>query len=89
MVGLSKPKLVGFLANHDLAAQKYADSTDASCKEVGIEFELRKVEREDLEDAIVEANQDEKVSGIMVYYPVFGDGQVSADNITVNIGGLG
>ncbi|CAG8446085.1 15448_t:CDS:2 [Acaulospora morrowiae] len=69
------PKLVGFLANKDPAAVKYAESTAKTCAETGVEFELRKCEREDLEDRIVEANRDEKVHGIMIYYPVFGDRQ--------------
>jgi len=33
------------------------------------------VDREELEDAIILANNDDKVDGILVYYPVFGDRQ--------------
>ena len=71
------PLLVGFLANSDPAAAKYAEWTAKSCEKVGMRFELRHVSRMDLEDAIVNANQDANVHGIMVYYPVFGGTQVS------------
>ncbi|KAI9690757.1 MAG: NAD-dependent 5,10-methylenetetrahydrafolate dehydrogenase [Bogoriella megaspora] len=69
------PLLVGFLANDDPAAQMYADWTAKTCKDNAFDFELRKVNREDLEDRLVEANQDDKVNGVIVYYPVFGNRQ--------------
>ncbi|KAI8327455.1 hypothetical protein BD560DRAFT_361476 [Blakeslea trispora] len=69
------PKLVGFLANEDPAAMKYAEWTSKTCAETGVDFELRKVSKMDLEEAITEANQDKAVNGIMVYYPVFGGKQ--------------
>ena len=69
-----KPKLVGFLANDDPSAVTYANWTGKSCSAIGIEFELRRLKREELEEAILEANKDESVNGIMVYYPVFGGG---------------
>ncbi|PKY15297.1 NAD(P)-binding protein [Rhizophagus irregularis] len=70
-----KPKLVGFLANEDPAAVKYAESTSKTCEETGVTFELRKCDKEQLEDQIVEANEDDSIHGIMIYYPVFGDRQ--------------
>lgn len=70
-----RPKLVAFLANEDPAAQKYAEWTAKTCDETGVEFECREVPRTDLEEKIIEANQDDSVHGIMVYYPVFGDPQ--------------
>lgn len=69
-----KTKLVGFLANTDQAAVTYANFTKKACTNIGIEFELRKIKREDLEDSILKANKDESINGIMVYYPVFGAG---------------
>ncbi|KAI9188202.1 Methylenetetrahydrofolate dehydrogenase [NAD(+)] [Blastocladiella emersonii ATCC 22665] len=69
------PVLVGFLANTDPAAATYAEWTAKACADVGIAFELRTVERTDLEDAIMAANRDPAVHGIMVYYPVFGPAQ--------------
>ncbi|RIA86011.1 hypothetical protein C1645_741157 [Glomus cerebriforme] len=66
-----KPKLVGFLANEDPAAIKYAKFTSKTCEETGIIFELRKCNREELEDQIAKANEDDGIHGIIVYYPVF------------------
>lgn len=37
----------------------------------GFDFTLHQVDREDLEDEIRTANSDNKVDGIIVYYPVF------------------
>ncbi|EEB06086.1 methylenetetrahydrofolate reductase [Schizosaccharomyces japonicus yFS275] len=68
-------KLVGFLANKDPAARMYAEWTGKTVTEVGFDFELREVDKDDLEDAIVDANLDRGVNGIMVYFPVFGNRQ--------------
>ncbi|KAJ1921239.1 Methylenetetrahydrofolate dehydrogenase [NAD(+)] [Mycoemilia scoparia] len=68
-----RPKLVGLLANDDPAAGTYAKWAGKSCNESGLDFELRQVPRDDLEKAIKSANEDTAVSGILVYYPVFGD----------------
>ncbi|KAL8869371.1 MAG: hypothetical protein Q9174_004320 [Haloplaca sp. 1 TL-2023] len=70
-----KPLLVGFLANKDPAARLYADWTNKTCNENGINFSLREVDREDLEDNILTANQDDTVDGIIVYYPIFNSRQ--------------
>lgn len=70
----ARPKLVGFLANDDPSAITYAKWTEKSCKDIGIRFEMRKIPREELEEAIIEANEDRKVDGIMIYYPVWGGG---------------
>lgn len=72
------PKLVGFLANSDPAARMYAEFTKKTSIECGFQFETREVDREDLEDAIMEANADKTIDGIMTYFPVFGDRQVCA-----------
>lgn len=69
------PKLVGFLANSDPAAKMYAKWTGKTSEQLGFKYELREVEKEDLEEAIIEANSDNQVDGIMVYFPVFGNGQ--------------
>ncbi|KAL2036833.1 hypothetical protein N7G274_010376 [Stereocaulon virgatum] len=77
--GLSKvgkaPLLVGFLANKDPAARKYAEWTDRTCHENGFNFELREIDREELESSILAANVDPAVDGIIVYYPIFGNRQ--------------
>jgi methylenetetrahydrofolate dehydrogenase (NAD+) len=41
----------------------------SSCS--GFGFELREVDREELEDHIIAANEDKDVDGIIVYYPIF------------------
>lgn len=41
----------------------------------GFEYELREVDREELELHILDANRDAKVDGIIVYYPIFGNRQ--------------
>lgn len=37
----------------------------------GFNFDLRKVDKEDLEEGIIAANNDDKVDGILVYYPIW------------------
>ena len=37
----------------------------------GFDFTLREVDKEDLEDVIRDANQNDEVDGVIVYYPVF------------------
>ncbi|KAL8795562.1 MAG: hypothetical protein Q9195_001983 [Heterodermia aff. obscurata] len=77
--GLSKlqhaPHLVGFLANTDPAARMYADWTSRTCTENGCRFSLRELDREELESAILAANADDAVDGIIVYYPIFNNRQ--------------
>jgi len=41
----------------------------------GFSFELRRVTRENVEDAILAANSDAGVNGIIVYYPIFNSKQ--------------
>jgi len=67
-----RPKLVGFLANADPAARKYAEWTGKAARKDGIEYELREVEAGALEGALAQANSDDGVHGILIYYPVFG-----------------
>lgn len=66
------PRLVGFLANEDPSAKKYAEWTAKACKQDGIQYELRQVAQDQLESALKEANEDQNVHGIMIYYPCFG-----------------
>lgn len=54
---------------------KYAEWTSKTCAETGVEFELRKISKLELEEKITEANDDKSINGIMVYYPVFGGKQ--------------
>ena len=62
------PKLVGILATASAApSRSYAEFTRRQCTSLGIAFELREVGRDDgVEEAIIEANADSSVDGIMV-----------------------
>ncbi|KAI0387324.1 putative methylenetetrahydrofolate dehydrogenase [Hypomontagnella monticulosa] len=66
-----KPTLVAFLANDDPAAVKYAEWSKKTCEENGFIFDLRQVDKDKLEEEIMAANEDNKVDGIIVYYPIF------------------
>ncbi|EIN10847.1 NAD(P)-binding protein [Punctularia strigosozonata HHB-11173 SS5] len=79
----SSPKLVGILSTSAAPSRFYAEFTQKQCNALGIIFELRKTgaalgleegagEGDGVEEAIIEANDDPTVDGIMVYYPVFG-----------------
>mmetsp|Transcript_27923 Transcript_27923/g.76854 ORF Transcript_27923/g.76854 Transcript_27923/m.76854 type:complete len:372 (+) Transcript_27923:126-1241(+) len=71
--GIDAPLLVGLLANKDPAAKKYAEWTGKACKADGLRYELRVLDDPiDVEDALVDANDDPRVHGIIVYYPIFG-----------------
>mmetsp|Transcript_89468 Transcript_89468/g.141220 ORF Transcript_89468/g.141220 Transcript_89468/m.141220 type:complete len:335 (-) Transcript_89468:225-1229(-) len=67
-----RPKLVGLLANDDLGSRKYAEMTARTLEKDGLRFELREVKQEDLEAALQDANADNDVHGIMIYFPIFG-----------------
>ncbi|CAI4034833.1 hypothetical protein SMKI_11G2850 [Saccharomyces mikatae IFO 1815] len=70
------PLLVGFLANNDPAAKMYATWTQKTSESMGFRYDLRVIEDKDfLEEAIIQANNDDSVNGIMVYFPVFGNAQ--------------
>ena len=71
------PKLVGILSTSSAPSRNYATFTKKQCEELGFEFVLRTVgaaespdlgEGEGVEEAIIEANEDESVDGIMVSY---------------------
>jgi len=71
--GLEAPLLVGLLANTDPAARKYAEWTGRACTADGIRYELREIgDPIDVEAALRDANDDPRVAGIIVYYPIFG-----------------
>ncbi|KAJ1625984.1 putative methylene tetrahydrofolate dehydrogenase [Pavlovales sp. CCMP2436] len=68
----TRAKLIGLLANDDKEARMYANWTRKACERVGIAYELRECPRLDLEEAVITANEDDTVHGILIYYPVFG-----------------
>jgi hypothetical protein len=77
-----KPKLVGILAvSASKPSETYAEFTKKTCEALGVEYVLKKVGEEiseggsgssaaedqgSVEDAIIEANADDSVGGIMV-----------------------
>lgn len=72
---LIRPKLVGILATSSAPSKYYAEFTRKQCEDLGVEFVLRKTgaavssdlgEGEGVEEAIIEANEDDSVHGIMV-----------------------
>mmetsp|Transcript_36610 Transcript_36610/g.41773 ORF Transcript_36610/g.41773 Transcript_36610/m.41773 type:complete len:373 (+) Transcript_36610:147-1265(+) len=71
--GIDPPLLVGILANKDPAAKKYAEWTGKACRNDGLRYELRIVDDPiDVESTVLDANDDPRVHGIIVYYPIFG-----------------
>ena len=79
-----KPQLLGILSTSSAPSRSYAQFTKKTCEAIGVEFVLREVggaldggvDGEGVEEAIIEANEDSNVDGIMVYYPIFGGSQV-------------
>jgi methylenetetrahydrofolate dehydrogenase (NAD+) len=64
---------VGILANKDPAAKMYAEWTGKACRNDGLRYDLRVVDDPiDVEAVLVDANEDPRVHGIIVYYPIFG-----------------
>lgn len=75
-----RPKLVGILATSSAPSKNYAEYTKKQCDELGVEFVLIKTgaavspdldEGYGVEEAIIEANEDNSVHGIMVQAPSF------------------
>lgn len=70
---IEPPLLIGLLANKDPAARQYAEWTGKACQNDGLRYELRTVDDPiDVEAALIDANDDPRVHGIIVYYPIFG-----------------
>ena len=72
-----KPKLLGLLANADGPSAAYARSTGKAATDAGMEFELVTIGSKedpsqpfDVEQAIIEANVNDGIDGIMTYFPV-------------------
>jgi len=69
------PKVILFLTNDEPDSTTYAQYTQHACEDVSIDYELRRVERLDLEEEILAANQDDSIHGIFNYWPVFNNEQ--------------
>lgn len=67
--------LVGFLSAEHGPSATYAEYTRKGCEDVGVRFDLRHVRRLDAESAVLAANADPGVHGVLIYYPVFGTQQ--------------
>ena len=70
-------KVLGLIASDDKPSLAYARATKQKFNDAGIEYDLRYVERLDLEKEIVSANQDPAIHGIFIYFPVFDNQQDS------------
>ncbi|KAF8680979.1 Tetrahydrofolate dehydrogenase/cyclohydrolase, catalytic domain [Rhizoctonia solani] len=78
-----KPRLLGILSTSSAPSRSYAQFTKKTCEAIGIDFVLKEVggaveggvDGEGAEEAIIEANEDRNIEGIMVYYPIFGGSQ--------------
>jgi len=79
-----KPKLVSILSTSSAPSKNYAIFTQKQCEDLGVDFVLKLTgaalstehgEGDGVEEAIIEANEDDTVDGIMVYYPIFGGQQ--------------
>ena len=69
---------MGLLANRDPSAQQYSEWTGRACRADGLRYELRTLDDPiDVEAALMEANRDPRVHGIIVYYPIFAGQQES------------
>ena len=69
------PKLVGILATSVAPSRFYAEFTKKQCESLGFDFVLKEIgaalspengEGDGVEEAIMEANEDDSVDGIMV-----------------------
>ncbi len=65
-------RLVGLLGTDDRASQVYSQYAAQGCQSVGITYEQRRLEAEDISRELFLLNDDPTVHGVMVYYPIFG-----------------
>ncbi len=70
-----KIRVLGLIATDDEPSMTYARATQRRFDDAGIHYELRQVERLDLERVIEQANADDAVHGIFIYFPVFNNQQ--------------
>lgn len=65
-------RLRGILASERRASAVYARYTERGCQDVGIAFELVEPKRLEVEQALIDANEDPSVHGVIVFYPIWG-----------------
>jgi len=68
-----KIHIVGFLASEDPASITYSEYARNGCEDVGIAFTLITVNPDSIERMLSEANSDNTIHGIFIYYPVWSD----------------
>lgn len=92
---LRPPRLIGILATSSSPSKYYADFTRKQCDALGVDFVLKTTgaaqsseleEGEGAEEAIIEANEDPDIDGIMV--GDFGTVPTSCDNFLSRAGVL-
>jgi len=69
------PRVLGLIASTDKPSMAYANATKQRFLDVGMEYTLEQVGRLDLEARILEANEDSRIHGVFIYFPVFGNQQ--------------
>ena len=63
--------VVGLIASDDEPSIAYAAVTKQKFDNIGISYDLRKIQRLELEDEILKLNDDPSVHGIFIHFPVF------------------
>lgn len=63
-------RIVGLLRQKEGPAAVYAEYARRGCEAVGIQLDIHHVEADQVERAIAEANIDDSVDGIFLYYPL-------------------
>jgi 5,10-methylene-tetrahydrofolate dehydrogenase/methenyl tetrahydrofolate cyclohydrolase len=69
------PNVLAFIASEDEPSLAYARATRQRFLQAGFKYELRTVNRLDLEPEILAANEDPSIHGIFIYYPIFANRQ--------------
>ena len=68
-----KINIVGLLASEDPASITYSEYARNGCEDAGISFNLITVNPDSIEQILSEANSDNTVHGIFIYYPIWND----------------
>ena len=69
------PNVLALIASDDEPSLAYARATRQRFVQAGFNYELRKVNRLELEQEILRANDDPEIHGIFIYYPIFANRQ--------------
>ncbi|KAF7594665.1 hypothetical protein BBP40_008757 [Aspergillus hancockii] len=65
--------LMGILASDDAGSRQYANWTRKTCQEIGVHYHLLLLSPENVATYIRAINENTRIHGIIVYYPIFGD----------------